>query len=160
MKDGGFWHIKPELLTGDTAYSNIALNAHTDSSYFVRQQISLPCPVYYCLVDHPCQTDPCGLQIFHMLSHTGSGGESLFVDGFSAAARLGHENKKHLETLTQTRVPTYAVGDNDYHYIIPEYRGNAIVTMDPTGTEPVRIAYNNDDRGTIRSKSLSELDEW
>lgn len=37
MEDGGFWHVKPELSTRDTAYSNLALNAHTDSSYFVRQ---------------------------------------------------------------------------------------------------------------------------
>lgn len=113
------------------------------------------------LVDDLWQTDPCGLQIFHMLSHTGgSGGETLLVDGFHAAVRLGHENKRHLETLSRTLVPTYAVGDSDYHYVTPEYRGNAIVTMDPNGDEPVRIAYNNDDRGTIRSKSLTELDEW
>lgn len=82
------------------------------------------------------------------------------MDGFRAAAKLGYENKKHLKALSQTLVPTHAVGDSDFHYIIPEHRGNAIVTMDPEGNEPARISYNNDDRGTIHSKSLSELDEW
>jgi trimethyllysine dioxygenase len=160
IKDGGFWDFTADLAHGDTAYTNLALKAHTDSTYFVRQfagHIHLLMFIAY----HPWQTDPCGLQIFHLLSHTeGSGGESLLVDGFRAAAKLGHENKKHLETLSRTLVPTHAVGDSDYHYIIPERRGNAIVTMDPNRNEAVRISYNNDDRGTIRSKSLVELDEW
>lgn len=96
-----------------------------------------------------------------MLSHTeGSGGESLLVDGFRAAAELGRENTKYLETLSDTRVPTYAAGDADYHYMIPESRGNKIISLDAQGIEPVRIAYNNDDRGTIRSKNFTELDNW
>lgn len=99
-----------------------------------------------------------------MLSHTeGSGGESLLVDGFRAAAQLGQENPSHLDTLARTKVPTHAVGDDGYHYTISEDRGNKIVEMSTTGSgsrEPVRIAYNNDDRGTVRSKNLTELDDW
>lgn len=96
-----------------------------------------------------------------MLSHTeGSGGESLLVDGFRAATQLGQEDPSHLETLTRTRVPTHAVGDEGYHYMIPEGRGNKIIGTSTDGGEPVRVSYNNDDRGTIRSKSFEELDEW
>ena len=34
--DGKFWDFTSDLARGDTAYSNMALAAHTDSTYFVR----------------------------------------------------------------------------------------------------------------------------
>lgn len=37
MEDGGFWDFTADLAHGDTAYTNLALKAHTDSTYFVRQ---------------------------------------------------------------------------------------------------------------------------
>uniref|UniRef100_A0A8H7K5E8 TauD/TfdA-like domain-containing protein n=1 Tax=Bionectria ochroleuca TaxID=29856 RepID=A0A8H7K5E8_BIOOC len=45
---GGFYDFVPDLAKADTAYTNIALGAHTDTTYF---------------------TEPTGLQAFHMLSH-------------------------------------------------------------------------------------------
>ncbi|KAF8824903.1 hypothetical protein HHX47_DHR7000212 [Lentinula edodes] len=48
---GGFWEFTSNLAKGDTAYTNIALGAHTDNTYF---------------------TDPCGLQLFHLLEHSAS----------------------------------------------------------------------------------------
>ncbi|KAF8322515.1 Clavaminate synthase-like protein [Clavulina sp. PMI_390] len=138
---GGFWDFTADLAHGDTAYTNLALKAHTDSTYF---------------------TDPCGLQIFHLLSHTeGAGGESLLVDGFRAATLLGQANPAHLDVLARTKVPTHAVGDAEYHFMMPEERGNRIVELSQDGSEPVRVAYNNDDRGTIRGKkTVEELDTW
>ena len=51
---GGFYDFTADLASQDTAYTNIALEAHTDNTYF---------------------SDPAGLQAFHLLSHTdGSGG--------------------------------------------------------------------------------------
>lgn len=35
-KDGGFWDFTSDLAKGDTAYTNMALRAHTDTTYFVR----------------------------------------------------------------------------------------------------------------------------
>ncbi|KAF9069703.1 hypothetical protein BDP27DRAFT_1325233 [Rhodocollybia butyracea] len=48
---GAFWEFTSDLAKGDTAYTNIPLGAHTDNTYF---------------------TDPCGLQLFHLLEHTSS----------------------------------------------------------------------------------------
>ncbi|KAL8410056.1 hypothetical protein RB594_008232 [Gaeumannomyces avenae] len=45
---GGFYDFIPDLAKADTAYTNLALPAHTDTTYF---------------------TDPAGLQAFHLLSH-------------------------------------------------------------------------------------------
>ncbi|KAF5392276.1 hypothetical protein D9757_001559 [Collybiopsis confluens] len=59
---GQFWEFTANLSKGDTAYTNIALGAHTDNTYF---------------------TDPCGLQLFHLLSHTPS--SSALADSDSNA---------------------------------------------------------------------------
>ena len=34
--DGKFWEVTADLTMGDTAYTNMALGAHTDNTYFVR----------------------------------------------------------------------------------------------------------------------------
>ena len=35
--DGKFWEITSDLPMGDTSYTNVALGAHTDNTYFVRR---------------------------------------------------------------------------------------------------------------------------
>lgn len=35
LLDGGLWDFTADLRHGDTAYTNIALGAHTDTTYFV-----------------------------------------------------------------------------------------------------------------------------
>jgi len=40
--DGKFWEFTADLAKGDTAYTNIALGAHTDNTYFVRQHTTDP----------------------------------------------------------------------------------------------------------------------
>lgn len=34
--DGKFWDFTSDLAKGDTAYTTLALGAHTDNTYFVR----------------------------------------------------------------------------------------------------------------------------
>lgn len=34
--DGKFWQVTADLLNADTAYTTMALGAHTDNTYFVR----------------------------------------------------------------------------------------------------------------------------
>jgi hypothetical protein len=34
--DGRFWEFTSDLAKGDTAYTTLALEAHTDNTYFVR----------------------------------------------------------------------------------------------------------------------------
>lgn len=49
---GRMWTFTADLARGDTAYTNMALGAHTDSTY-------LSCPP--------------GIQVFHCLEHDGTG---------------------------------------------------------------------------------------
>lgn len=128
---GGFYDFIPDMAKADTAYTNIALAAHTDTTYF---------------------TDPAGLQAFHLLSHTPSpgepdaaGGESLLVDGFHAAKVLEKSSKGSYQTLCRMAIPWHA-------------SGNQGVTITPTKMFPVfslgadgqtvhRVRWNADDRG-------------
>lgn len=134
---GGFYDFTPDLSKADTAYTNLALAPHTDTTYF---------------------TDPAGLQAFHLLSHTpapGSedtevtGGKSLLVDGFRAAQILRDEMPSwYYDELQYTAVPWHA-------------SGNKGVTISPRQPYPVferardqtktlqRIRWNNDDRGVL-----------
>ncbi|CAG7565521.1 unnamed protein product [Fusarium equiseti] len=131
---GGFYDFVPDLALADTAYTNIALPAHTDTTYF---------------------TEPAGLQAFHCLSHDAPpdhnpdeplGGESLLVDGFKAANKLKREFPEAFGVLQRAQIPWHA-------------SGNEGIAIAPNGVYPVietdadnklrRIRWNNDDRGVV-----------
>lgn len=128
---GGFYDFSPDLEHGDTAYTNLALKAHTDTTYF---------------------SDPAGLQMFHLLEFNGTGGESLLVDGFKAAKTLRSENPKAYSTLSRVRVPTHSAGDID-KCIRPSVGNHAfpIINHDPATGMLYQVRYNNDDRSTMTS---------
>ena len=90
---------------GDTAYTNLAIGAHTDSTYF---------------------TDPVGLQLFHLLKHDGEGGNTLLVDGFQLADTMRRKHPKHFEVLSTFRVPSHSAGDKD---IVIQPTPNPVVTQ-------------------------------
>lgn len=130
---GGFYDFVPDMAKADTAYTNIALPAHTDTTYF---------------------TDPAGLQAFHMLSHTApggaqpSGGESLLVDGYHAAEILEKEDNPSFRVLHMYGVPWHASGNqgvtitpDEMHTVL--YSGGGA----KSGYGFMRIRWNNDDRG-------------
>lgn len=163
---GGFWDFTSDLAHGDTAYTDLALQAHTDTTYF---------------------TDPAGLQMFHLLSHTASktapakssssnssssssssnstssssnasstatkgptGGESLLVDGFLAAAVLKDVHPEAYETLSRVRIRTHSAGD-ETTMIRPLLDGGyPILQHDESTGELVLVRYNNDDRSVLR----------
>ncbi|SNX85609.1 related to trimethyllysine hydroxylase [Melanopsichium pennsylvanicum] len=147
---GGFWDFTSDLAHGDTAYTDLALQAHTDTTYF---------------------TDPAGLQMFHLLSHTASksssgssgsslsssssdkgpsGGESLLVDGFLAAAVLKDVHPDAYETLSRVRIRTHSAGDENT-MIRPLFDGgHPILQHDEATGELVLVRYNNDDRSVLR----------
>lgn len=138
---GGFYDFTPDLEHGDTAYTNIALKAHTDTTYF---------------------SDPAGLQMFHLLEFTGTGGESLLVDGFKAAKTLRTENPKAYATLSRVRVPTHSAGDLD-KCIRPSVGNHSfpIINHDPATGLLYQIRYNNDDRSTMTAwHDDSEVEEF
>lgn len=134
---GGFYDFTADLASADTAYTNIALEAHTDNTYF---------------------SDPAGLQAFHLLSHTdGSGGASLLVDGFKVAQDLHAQDPAAYATLAQVNVNCHASG-NDGISIQP-YRGFPVLQHDPTTRHLLQVRWNSSDRASI-DLPLPRVDEW
>ncbi|KAF4449804.1 hypothetical protein F53441_6999 [Fusarium austroafricanum] len=138
---GGFYDFTPNLAKADLAYTNVALPAHTDTTYF---------------------SEPAGLQAFHLLSHKAPpggpeneplGGESLLVDGFHVAKILKKEDPDAYRLLSTIELPWHA-------------SGNPGISITPNHTYPVielerthiqRIRWNNEDRGSVNP---TEFREW
>lgn len=139
---GGFYDFIPDLALADTAYTNLALPAHTDTTYF---------------------TEPAGLQAFHLLSHSAPpnakptdealGGQSLLVDGFNAATILREEFPDAYETLRTTRVPWHASGNKGIA-ISPD---QTYPVIEQDGAVLTKVRWNNDDRGIL---NFHEADKW
>eukprot|EP00124_Ichthyophonus_hoferi_P005227 Ihof_evm1s706 gene=Ihof_evmTU1s706 len=81
---GKLWDFTSNMEHADTAYTNLELKCHTDSTYV---------------------TDPPGLQVLHCLSFKGTGGDSLLVDGFTAANQLKEKNPNAYNLLKNVRLP-------------------------------------------------------
>lgn len=146
---GGFYDFTPNLEKADTAYTNIALPAHTDTTYF---------------------TDPAGLQAFHMLSHVALpgeesaegqlGGKSLLVDGFHAALRLKQQHYDLFKTLCTVKIPWHASG-NDGIAIVPDATYPVIETINGHPSSPItRIRWNNADRGVVPHDKPETAEKW
>ncbi|KAJ1307940.1 hypothetical protein OPQ81_002017 [Rhizoctonia solani] len=135
-KYGGFWDFTSDLKHGDTAYTNLALGAHTDTTYL---------------------SDPCGLQLFHLLLHEGTGGKTLLVDGFYAAAKLREKYPSHYELLTEVKISAHAAGDADSLYIPNE--PFSILKKDFNG-ELTGVRYNNDDRSALKYIDPVLVEDW
>jgi trimethyllysine dioxygenase len=131
----------------DTAYTNLPLPAHTDTTYF---------------------TDPAGLQAFHMLSHTPPagkesdsgelGGKSLLVDGFKAAQVLQKEDPSAYDTLSSLKLPWHASG-NQGITLSPDKLYPVLEHNETTG-ELARVRWNNDDRGVVPFGEQISPEEW
>ncbi len=140
---GGFWDFTSEVNPIDTAYTNDPLPPHTDTTYF---------------------TDPAGLQLFHLLSHTslanptepGQGGESTFVDGFAAASYLYTHHPQHYRSLATYPVTSAALGapEGSFFNTASSLQGYPVLnhsSPNPSITSPspstlVQIRWNNLDR--------------
>nr|CAD12887.1 trimethyllysine hydroxylase [Neurospora crassa] len=167
---GGFYDFTPDLAMADTAYTNLALPAHTDTTYF---------------------TDPAGLQAFHLLEHKAApsrpppppppppppseekeaagsaageaaaaaeGGKSLLVDGFNAARILKEEDPRAYEILSSVRLPWHASG-NEGITIAPDKLYPVLELNEDTG-ELHRVRWNNDDRGVVPFGEKYSPSEW
>ena len=76
---GGVWELSAELTDhADTAYDTTFLEPHTDGTY---------------------SHDAPGLQVFCCQERTGTGGESVVVDGFAAAAELSQADTAVLASV-------------------------------------------------------------
>ncbi|UPX14333.1 Trimethyllysine dioxygenase [Ascochyta rabiei] len=134
---GGFYDFTADLASKDTAYTNIALEAHTDNTYF---------------------SDPAGLQAFHLLSHThGSGGASLLVDGFKVADELLQQDREAYQILSTVNVHAHASGNEGIS--IQPYRGFPVLEHDPSTGDLLRVRWNSSDRASIELP-IDEVGVW
>ncbi|MCJ1350579.1 MAG: hypothetical protein MMC33_000560 [Icmadophila ericetorum] len=145
---GGFWDFTSDLSLKDTAYTTLPLPAHTDTTYF---------------------TEPCRLQLFHLLSHTsgtesGIGGSSLLVDGFHAASILKCESPEAYQILSTYPVPAHASG-NEGISIQPAWAFPVLNHNPGDGRvadvgQLMQVRWNNDDRGAVGGMGLEGINRW
>jgi len=134
---GGFYDFTSDLSRGDTAYTQLGIGAHTDNTYF---------------------SDPAGLQVFHLLSHTGGeGGASQLVDGFAAARDLQKEDPAAYETLSTVRVHAHASGNADSS--IQPYQVFPTLVHDPQDGHLVQVRWNITDRAAIDGP-IEDMQTW
>lgn len=130
---GGFWDVTPDLASKDTAYTDLPLGVHTDTTYF---------------------TDSVGLQLFHLLEHKGDGGSTILVDGFKAARILRDEHPDSYRILSNVRIPSHSSGNGGVS--IQPFAPFPVLNHHPVDGELVQIRWNNDDRATMDNWVESE----
>lgn len=137
---GKFWDFTSDLAKGDTAYTTIALEAHTDNTYF---------------------TDPCGIQLFHLLSHEGGGGgESLLVDGYYVASILKELYPDAYQILSTVTVPAHAAGEPSAIYQPTPVNGYPVLKQDRHSGELIQVRWNNDDRSVMNHLEPHQVEGW
>jgi len=160
---GGFWDFTSSSNPTDTAYTNQPLAVHTDTTYL---------------------TTNCGLQMFHLLSHDeGTGGESVFVDGYAAAAYLRGRKPSLFNCLNRQKILCHASGNTE----VGELENSAITSkgsavlcggksrnidvfekmvsrrmakVSDSKPVPVQVRWNNDDRDAQTWPSLNAIERW
>ncbi|XP_064526383.1 trimethyllysine dioxygenase, mitochondrial isoform X3 [Pseudopipra pipra] len=135
---GRMWYFTSDFSRGDTAYTKLALDRHTDTTYF---------------------QEPCGIQVFHCLKHEGTGGRTLLVDGFHAAEQVLRRAPEHFELLS--RVPlkheyVENVGGCHNHMI----GVGPVLNVYPWNNELYLIRYNNYDRAVINTVPHDVVRRW
>lgn len=135
---GRMWSFTSDFSRGDTAYSQLALDRHTDASYFM---------------------EPCGIQVFHCLRHEGTGGRTLLVDGFHAAEKLRQCSPEKFELLCRVPVRHEYIEDTDDHRNHMLGIGPVLNTY-PWNNELYMIRYNNYDRSVMNTIPHDTVQRW
>ncbi|XP_016410858.1 trimethyllysine dioxygenase, mitochondrial-like [Sinocyclocheilus rhinocerous] len=135
---GRMWNFTSDFSRGDTAYTKLALDRHTDTSYF---------------------QEPCGIQVFHCLRHEGTGGRTLLVDGFHAADAVLQRTPENFELLSHVPIK------HEYVENLSEHRNHMIgigpvLNVYPWNNEVYMIRYNNYDRSVINTVPHDEVRRW
>jgi trimethyllysine dioxygenase len=138
---GGFYDFTSDLAKGDTAYTQLGIGPHTDNTYF---------------------TDPAGLQMFHLLSHTdgaepAEGGASQLVDGFGAAAALHAADPGAYETLATVPVAAHASGGDELS--VQPAAAMPVLVHDAQAGFLVQVRWNTADRAAVDAP-MEEIGRW
>jgi trimethyllysine dioxygenase len=135
---GGFWDFTADLSKKDTAYTTESLGAHSDNTYF---------------------TEPAGLQMLHLLSHTdGEGGQSLLVDAFYAASVLYSEDPEAYSILSLPALTAHSSGNEDV--CIQPAMPFPVLSHHPVTGDLLQVRWNNDDRAAKMYMTPAVTDRW
>ncbi|TNN86846.1 Trimethyllysine dioxygenase, mitochondrial [Liparis tanakae] len=126
------------LIREDSAYSQLALDRHTDTAYF---------------------QEPCGIQVFHCLKHEGTGGRTLLVDGFYAAEKVRQQSPENFELLTRVPIRHEYIEASDDHRNHMTGIG-PVLNVYPWNKEMYLIRYNNYDRSVINTIPHDLVQRW
>ncbi|XP_036596431.1 trimethyllysine dioxygenase, mitochondrial [Trichosurus vulpecula] len=135
---GRMWNFTSDFSRGDTAYTKLALDRHTDTTYF---------------------QEPCGIQVFHCLKHEGTGGRTLLVDGFYAAEKVLQRTPAHFDLLSKVPLKheyIENVGECHNHMI----GVGPVLNVYPWNKELYLIRYNNYDRAVINTVPYDVVHRW
>ncbi|XP_075428830.1 trimethyllysine dioxygenase, mitochondrial isoform X2 [Ascaphus truei] len=135
---GKMWDLTSDFSRGDTAYTKLALDRHTDTTYF---------------------QEPCGMQLFHCLRHEGTGGRTLLVDGFYAADQVRQHHALDFDLLSNVPLK---------HEYIENVRRchnhmvgiGPVLNVYPWNKELYMIRYNNYDRAVINTAPYDVVRRW
>lgn len=107
------------------------------------------------------QTDPCGLQLFHLLSHTGgTGGATLLVDGFYVATIMKELHPEAYDLLSRIPIPAHAAGEPSALYRPTPPSGYPVLGHDAFTGELTQVRWNNDDRSVMNHLTSDLVEEW
>lgn len=135
---GRMWCFTSDFSRGDTAYSQLGLDRHTDTSYF---------------------QEPCGIQVFHCLKHEGTGGRTLLVDGFYAAEKVRQQSPGNFELLARVPIRHDYIENSENHRNHMTGIGPLLNTY-PWNDELYLIRYNNYDRSVINTVPHDVVQQW
>ncbi|KAJ0179201.1 hypothetical protein K1T71_004913 [Dendrolimus kikuchii] len=128
---GGMWQFSTKADHADTAYTNLPLAQHNDSTYF---------------------TESTGLQVLHCLEHSGGiGGETTLADGFYGATCLRDEYPQDFEFLTTFDLEAQFIEEgHHYTYSAP------VIIVDKKTQDLKQVRFNVYDRTTMAFKDSEE----
>ncbi|XP_072517812.1 trimethyllysine dioxygenase, mitochondrial [Salminus brasiliensis] len=135
---GRMWNFTSDFSRGDTAYTKLALDRHTDTSYF---------------------QEPCGIQVFHCLRHEGTGGRTLLVDGFNAADKVFQQSPENFELLSRVPIKHEYI-ENHAHHRNHMIGIGPVLNVYPWNNEVYMIRYNNYDRAAINTVPHDVVQRW
>ena len=114
---GRLFDVRTEINPSNLAFTNRALQVHTDNPY------RRPVPT---------------LQLLHCLEAAGEGGDSVVIDGFSAALMLAERAPEHFDALCSSPVPFEYKGSDGTHLC----SGGPLIEVDRMGVLR-SVRFNN-----------------
>ncbi len=123
---GDTWKIEANLQFQDSAYTNEAIDLHTDGTYMF---------------------DPPGYQLFHVLAFDGQGGETVLGDGLGAWEDVREHHPTLAPLLAETPLPWVYFGKNFLDRPLYLETRAPLIQLDPETAQFRAIRYNPHDRG-------------